>query len=586
MIKSFIKEITDILKLRFIIGYNGLVFKLKNLPLIGKSLPDSLYASRGLKIIYMLWRFLRELAVMFLIPLVGMWIVIGSAWGFREALESSPEVLATLPYSINTAHGITLMCYFLMWSVLLVLTSSNIFKYSTEKEYSIFMLRMNAKRLSITLFVYSLVRLFVGYSATALLWGPVTRAPFWSWFFLPLLGVICEIAGAGLQITSYNIRRKLARDKQSVSPRAAGAALFVRTIFVFCLPLTAFLMFANAYVVNPLVVVAVYVLVAVFGLLGAKAVRDCDSRVYRRAIADSKLTDEILKASSKGPDKKTRLSRINSVSAVKVQSDKGLKGFKYFNDLFIRRFRMSLYLKSILGAAVFLFIPAMIILANYIEYKDSLGAAGAGTLLVNNIGNFFLGRGYSESDVVGTNFILGSYLTVCPLVMYLMHSGLHITQSMYINCDRSLMTYNFFKMPSKIMELFKVRLISIIKINLLPAFTLSVFINFLLFMFGGPTYFGEYMVTTIVVLLISVIQSVSAMLIYYLLQPYTEDKTIRTFTYNLVTIGPVIGRIIFCFIPIPSWLFAVILVALTAWYIPFAIKLVNKHAARTWRVRS
>ena len=99
MIKSFIKEITDILKLRFIIGYNGLVFKLKNLPLIGKSLPDSLYASRGLKIIYMLWRFLRELAVMFLIPLVGMWIVIGSAWGFREALESSPEVKSLLLFS-------------------------------------------------------------------------------------------------------------------------------------------------------------------------------------------------------------------------------------------------------------------------------------------------------------------------------------------------------------------------------------------------------------------------------------------------------------------------------------------------------
>ena len=43
MLKNWLKIIRNIMKLRYIIGYNGFVFRLKTLPLIGSSLPDALY---------------------------------------------------------------------------------------------------------------------------------------------------------------------------------------------------------------------------------------------------------------------------------------------------------------------------------------------------------------------------------------------------------------------------------------------------------------------------------------------------------------------------------------------------------------
>ena len=208
MLKNWLKIIRNIMKLRYIIGYNGFIFRLKTLPLIGSSLPDALYGSSVIKALVVAYRFLIELAKMFLGKIAMMIFLFMTAVVMNDNLfEKNRDMFPA------NMHAYLLIAGFLLIAYTGMLINTNMFKFTTEKWYSVFMLRMDAKTLDHALFAFDLAKLFIGYFMTALIMGPLTGAPVWAWAIIPPLAVLMKLAGTGLQIASYKRKKKRQQNK-------------------------------------------------------------------------------------------------------------------------------------------------------------------------------------------------------------------------------------------------------------------------------------------------------------------------------------------------------------------------------------
>ena len=75
MVNEFRKTLFKVIHLRSIIGYNGLVFALKKTPLIGKILPDRLYKTTALKVIYWILHIIKESFMLFIGKIAGLSLV-------------------------------------------------------------------------------------------------------------------------------------------------------------------------------------------------------------------------------------------------------------------------------------------------------------------------------------------------------------------------------------------------------------------------------------------------------------------------------------------------------------------------------
>ena len=73
-----------------------------------------------------------------------------------------------------------------------------------------------------------------------------------------------------------------------------------------------------------------------------------------------------------------------------------------------------------------------------------------------------------------------------------------------MNCDHSLLTYSFFKQPSLVLRLFRIRLRELVKVNLLPALVIGAGLAGLLFASGGTENPLNYTVLFVAVVCLSV----------------------------------------------------------------------------------
>ena len=65
MLNEFRKTLFKVIHLRSIIGYNSLVFALRKTPLIGKLIPDELYGTQFLKVIYWIFHVIIDMFMLF-----------------------------------------------------------------------------------------------------------------------------------------------------------------------------------------------------------------------------------------------------------------------------------------------------------------------------------------------------------------------------------------------------------------------------------------------------------------------------------------------------------------------------------------
>lgn len=506
---------------------NGILYSLKQIPLLKKCLPDALYRVRGLKVFANVVSAIWEILSAFLGKFLYFLILIAGAGRFYEGAPQAGLFLHILVFL----------------TVIGAFSNTYLFNPSRDKYYAIILMGMNAREFALIHYGYSMGKLLVGFLLFATIFGTMAGVPLWLCLLIPFFAAGLKLSMAACSLWDY--------EKRGVAPNEnrLGKVGWI----LICLLLAA------AYGLPALgLLLPVPVCAAVMGLsvaAGAVSVRKILTFPHYREAYQQILTEFLHQTQS--------LSQAAQAQSRKlISEDTGItshkKGFAYLHELFVRRHQKILWKSAEKITIVCSFLLLAALLALYLEPT-------------------------CRQDV---NRLLMTFLPYFVFIMYAVNRGTGFTKALFMNCDHSLLTYSFYKQPPFLLKLFQIRLWEIVKINLLPASVIGVGLAALLYASGGTDEPVHYVLLVISILAMSVFFSVHYLTIYYLLQPYNGATEMKSGTYQIILSGTYLVCFLLMRLRMPILLFGLMSVAFCAVYCVAACILVYRLAPRTFRLRT
>ena len=224
-------------------------------------------------------------------------------------------------------------------------------------------------------------------------------------------------------------------------------------------------------------------------------------KVYEDAVAD---VDTSIGANVKLKEKDLDKKKISGT------------GFAYLNRLFFRRHKRILLKPILIKSAIFAcLLTVLIIFLPILMEKD----------LIEDI-----------------KLLPDMIIRLVPLITYMTLKQENILSAFFINCDQGLVHYGFYRKPKNLLAMYKARLISLLKINLVPALVYGLAF-FALNLRMGANDKSLAIGGVIYIFLVAIFFTSLPLAQYYLLQPFNAEG---------VRVGKISGLLdmvlyIFCF---------------------------------------
>ena len=505
---------------------NGILHALKQIPLLGRLLPDALYQVRGLKCFANVLAILWEIVSIFLGKfLYFCTMVCGVGLLYRET-PAAPTFLHVLFFL--TCIGSYM--------------NTSIFDASRDKYYAIILLRMDARAYTLANYGYALAKSVVGFLPFTVLFGMDRAVPLWLCLVLPLCIAGIKLAVAAYSLWDYEKNGRI-RNENHLQKYAWG--------LTGLLLLLAYVPPALGFALPFRWSAALFLIWIPAGLLSAgKVLTFRHYRAFNQAmLADLFSQIDAAKSAAKTVSEKA----ISADPAITSRK----QGFEYLNELFVKRHRKILWRSAKRTAWICAFLCCGVLLA----------------------------MGLAPEIRPAVNEMVLTWLPYFVFILYLINRGTSFTNALFLNCDHSLLTYSFYKRPDFVLKLFQIRLREIIKINAVPALVLGVGMVLILLASGGTDTPLNYGVLVVSILAMSVFFSIHYLTIYYLLQPYTAGTELKSGTYRLVTMVTYAVCYAMTRIRLPLFGFGIACIAFCMVYSLLASILVYRLAPRTFRIR-
>ena len=157
---------------------NSILYGIKQIPLIKRLLPETLYGVRGLKIFANILSGIWEIVMIFL----GKFLyVAGMIYGLALLYD-------------QVSMGRLFMHIFFFLTVIGAFTNTYMFNPSRDKYYAMILMRMDARAYTLVNYGYALLRVILGFLPFTLFFGRVAGAPWWFCWLAPFFV-------AGLKLT-------------------------------------------------------------------------------------------------------------------------------------------------------------------------------------------------------------------------------------------------------------------------------------------------------------------------------------------------------------------------------------------------
>lgn len=473
MIKSFITSF----KLRNAYRVNSIIFSIKQLPLIKRILPSSLYNNKGLKIFANVISILLEILNTFIGKLLYILLMI------------------FLPLSIYKTENANLFLHlFTFLTICGALLNTYMFNPTKDKYYAMIIMNMDAKKYTLSNYYYKLLQLIIGFLPFTIIFGLMAGVPLIICIMLPIFVVMSKVIFS--TYTLYNFEKTKVARNENLPTKILWTAIAVLLLVSYGLPWLG-------YMLNETIFIIVFVISVIIGIFGLNKINNFKDykKMYKQI-----LTQENVYAVKN----QTGTNAIKENVAKQIELDENItsnkSGFAYFHDLFVKRHKKILT-KSVKKQSIIILAIFILAIIGVIVNKDFAS-------IINNI--------------------LLTYLPYFVFIMYLLNRGTVVTQAMFMNCDHSMLTYRNYRTPRVILGLFKERLKTLIKVNLLPASVIAIGLPLLLLITGGTDNVLNYAILFISIIAMSIFFSVHYLVMYYLLQPYNVNTEMKSSTYRLV----------------------------------------------------
>ncbi|HEL1969626.1 TPA: hypothetical protein TYI23_001818 [Streptococcus suis] len=469
---------------------NGFFYYLRKLPLVGQSIPESIFKSYSFKSSLFLILHVLSIPSRFLVK--GLWLVLNFYFAsFWMNILASEELTFW-----NILPG-TWLLGFAIWMVFVG------YAYRFGKGFEPFIAKserefMQNFGLSQSSFLQS--QLFVEPIITSLSYLPallIFSSLSGNWLYLPL-GLLTIPAGSftgqALNRWFFN-RRILSRRNSWQSWVILGTGLAV----IACL-----ILFRNHLsLIFLLTVLVCQVLLIWFGYGYLK--QQTNHLDYLQYCMDQSLQmDKKIFELTKGNE----YTRQGLQMQAKLSTEKGkdlshLSGMTYLNALLFDRYKKVLY-KKVRG-----WVLSLVVILVALEAF----------------------RYYLEPFEL-TDAVLLRCLPFSFMIMYVASSGKVVAQMVFVNCDISMLHYPFYREAKTIIAGFNYRFLQTCKLNLIFASSL-----FLTIMVLGRFAFSleTILLTALLLISLTALFSFHDLFIYYILQPFTKDMEVVNPVYKFLS---------------------------------------------------
>lgn len=508
---------------------NTILYSIKQIPLIKRILPDSLYKVQGLKIFANVLSVLYEIGSTFAGKFIYMLLM----------LSGISRMYAGVPAKAAFLHIL------LFLTIIGVFANTFMFNPSRDKYYAIILMRMNAKEYTIVNYAYAILKSFVGFLPVIFFFGLPAGLNVVECILFPFFVVGLKIIYAAHSL------RKYTKTRTTTNENRLGKLWWVATMVLLA---CAYGLPAVGIYVPSIVVVGIMAVSIVAGIISIPVILNFN-QYYE-------MYQEILSYAMLQLDSSNTVAQTWQLNQKKISTDVNItskrSGFEYLNELFIKRHQKILWRSSKRVALISLGLIMAVLLLFYLQPQ-------------------FKAR---------TNELIMIFLPYFVFVMYMINRGTGFTSALFMNCDHSLLTYSFYKQPGQVLRLFSIRLREIVKINLLPAAVIGFGLAGILYASGGTDNPLNYVILVVSILCMSVFFSVHYLTIYYLLQPYSAGTEIKSGTYQIVLSVTYLVCFFFMRLRMPTLIFGGMTIVFCVLYCIVACVLVYKIAPKTFRLRS
>lgn len=176
-------------------------------------------------------------------------------------------------------------------------------------------------------------------------------------------------------------------------------------------------------------------------------------------------------------------------------------------------------------------------------------------------------------------------MPVMVFVMYLESTGGRICKAMFFNCDISLLKYGYYREADAILKNFKIRLRKLLMLDAVPAAIICGMILLWTLLCGEILAVWKAIPLMAGSLLLSAFFCLFHLFMYYITQPYTEEKTVKSPIFSVVNVLVYFGCYLCLQIQTGSWLFTLGVLAVTIIFIPLSYFCVFRFAPKTFKIR-
>ena len=525
MIETFITSF----RLKNTYRANSIIYSIKQFPIIRKILPDSLYKNAGLKILANVISILWEIINIFIGKFIYIAVMIFAALSWYPTNQADTFIHL---FTFLTLCGGVLNTYML--------------NPTKDKYYAIVLMNVNAREYGLSNYYYQLIKLLIGFLPFTILSGLLAGVPSWIQIALPFFVVAIKLIVMNYCIYDFKKTNKASNENLPTK--------FVWGFVAVCL-LIAYGGPAINILINPTIFLYIFIISIILGIYSFVKIHNFKDyrKMYKQILTESNVYMQ---------EKNTGTQAIKDTSLKQIELDKNdtsnKSGFAYFHDLFVKR-HSKILTKAVKKQSVIiliLFIALIIGIEMNDEFKNKM------------------------------NEILMVYLPYFVFIMYCINRSSSVTTAMFMNCDYSMLTYRIYRTPKVILGIFKERLKTLIKINLLPAILIGGGLALLLYLSGGTDNPLNYLVLFVSIIAMSIFFSVHYLVMYYLLQPYNVDTEIKRSTYKVVQALTYFVCWYMIQIQLPTLSFGIATIVFCIAYSFISLFLAYKYAPKTFKLRT
>ncbi len=514
------------LKIDIAYAINAFLYTLRTLPIFKDLLTEDIYKSKSIKniltILSLFLSILRLLTFRF--------------FYFLLIYELSKFLS---PKSISE----TFIHLYFIFTIIGLFINNGLLNTSIKKYLSIILFNMNAKKYLQSNLLLRLFLSFILNSIFFILFSKFLNLSYLICLLLVLFSLTARIIGESLNIMYYKKFNYIWYNNTSLYLLVLGVFLGLTLLPLIKITTSNSIIILSTIISLPL---------SIISLIYLNKINDYRLIFKRLNNKNTVMNKENAKAYSRQAMFEVK-EKDKNISAKKL---KGKKGYDLFNTIFFERHKEILSRSSknyALVIGIIYIVIVSLVLSNIVNIEKSIS-----NFLLNRIGWFVI-------------------------IMYFINRGAIITQAMFFNCDHSMLTYNFYKEPKVLLNLFKKRLVTLIKVNLLPAIVIA-FGNTILLSIVTDATILEYLTSSMFIIVLSIFFSVHYLVIYYLLQPFNKDMEIKKPSYSIVSLITYIASYKISGITTSTITFSIIGSILTIIYMVVALILVYKKAPQTFKL--